>query len=176
MSPGSGCLDSPVRGLKLPAFASSHPLLWAPHRLAFNTIVVLKLTSLELTKESQFTLPLDFYVMDKSLFLKLFFQYRFFFSCGPFLKSSWNLLQYCFCFTFWIFNCEVCGILTAQPGFEPSPPALKAEVVITGPPRKSLLLKLIFLRYYNTVLFIFFHISHILTPCFSDGAITVLIY
>ena len=50
----------------------------------------------------------------------------------------------CFFPTSWIFNCEVCGILTAQPGIEP---LLKAEVVITGPPRKSLLLKLIFLRY-----------------------------
>ena len=35
------------------------------------------------------------------LFLKFFF-----FSCGPFLKSLLNLLQYCFCFMFWFFGCD----------------------------------------------------------------------
>ena len=29
-----------------------------------------------------------------------------------FLKSLWNLLQYYFCFMFWLFGREVCGILT----------------------------------------------------------------
>ena len=35
------------------------------------------------------------------LFLKFFF-----FSCGPFLKSLLNLLQYCLCFMFWFFGCD----------------------------------------------------------------------
>ena len=29
-----------------------------------------------------------------------------------FKKSLLNLLQYCFCFMFWIFGLEACGILT----------------------------------------------------------------
>ena len=35
-------------------------------------------------------------------------------------KSLLNLLQYCFCFMFWFFNSESCGILALQPGFEPA--------------------------------------------------------
>ena len=38
-----------------------------------------------------------------SLPLWSLFSYRFFFLCGPFLKSLLNLLQYCFCFMFWLF-------------------------------------------------------------------------
>ena len=36
-----------------------------------------------------------------------------------FFKSLLNLLQYYFCFTFWFFDHEACGILTLQPGLEP---------------------------------------------------------
>lgn len=32
------------------------------------------------------------------------------------LKILLNLLQYCFCFMFWFFGHEACGILTHQPG------------------------------------------------------------
>ena len=32
-------------------------------------------------------------------------------SCGSFLKSLFNLLQYCFCFMFWNFGHDSCGIL-----------------------------------------------------------------
>ena len=31
-------------------------------------------------------------------------------------KSLLNLLKYCFCFMFWFFGCEACGILVLQPG------------------------------------------------------------
>ena len=62
----------------------------------------------------------------------------FFFWCGPFLKSLLNLLQYCFCFTFWFFGCEACGILVHQPGIEPSPSALEDKVLTTGLPGNSL--------------------------------------
>ena len=61
-----------------------------------------------------------------------------FFWCGPFLKSLLNLLQYCFCFMFWFFGREGCGILAPRQGIEPIPPALKGEVLTTGPPGKSL--------------------------------------
>ena len=54
-----------------------------------------------------------------------------------FLKSLLNLLQYCFCFMFWVFGCEACGILAPQPGNEPTPPALEGEVLTTGSPGKS---------------------------------------
>ena len=61
-----------------------------------------------------------------------------FFWCGPFLKSLLNLLQYCFCFMFWIFGCEACGILAPRPGIKLAPPALEGEGLTTGPPGKSL--------------------------------------
>ena len=37
---------------------------------------------------------------------------------------------------FWAFGYEACGILAVQPGIEPAPPALKGEVLTTGPPGK----------------------------------------
>ena len=39
------------------------------------------------------------------------------------LKSLLNLLQYCFCFMFWFFGREACGILAPRPGMEPASPA-----------------------------------------------------
>ena len=56
--------------------------------------------------------------------------------CGPFLKSLLNLLQYCFCFMFWFFGREACGILTSRPGIEPAPPALEGRVLTTAPARE----------------------------------------
>ena len=39
-----------------------------------------------------------------------FFFLKIFFWCGPFIKSSLNLLQYCFCFMLWFFfGREACG-------------------------------------------------------------------
>ena len=53
------------------------------------------------------------------------------------VKSLLNLLQYCFCFTFWFFGPEACGILAPRPGIEPASSALEGEVLTTGPPGKS---------------------------------------
>ena len=61
------------------------------------------------------------------------------FYCGPFLKSLLNLLQYCFCFMFQFFGHKACGILAPSPGIEPTSPALKSEVLTSGPPGKSLI-------------------------------------
>ena len=61
----------------------------------------------------------------------------FFFIYRPFLKSLLNLLWHFFCFTFWFFGPEACGILSPQLGIEPRPPALLGKVLITGPPGKS---------------------------------------
>ena len=55
-----------------------------------------------------------------------------------FLKSLLNLLQYLFCFMFWFFGHEACGILALWPGIEPVPWALEDEVLTTGLPGKSL--------------------------------------
>ena len=63
-------------------------------------------------------------------FFNFFFFLRFF-SCGPFLKSLLNFLQYCFSFMLWVFGHR---ILAPQPGMEPSPPALKGEVLTSGLP------------------------------------------
>ena len=67
--------------------------------------------------------------------------FLFFFWCGPFLKSSLNLLQYCFCFMFWSLGLKARGILAPRPGpgIEPTPPALEGTVLTAGPPGKSLL-------------------------------------
>jgi len=64
--------------------------------------------------------PLQFY----------FFKY---FLCEPFLKSLLN----CFCFMFWFFGIEPCGILAPQQGIEPLSPALEGKVLTTGPPGKT---------------------------------------
>ena len=61
-----------------------------------------------------------------------------FFWCGPFFfKSLLNLLQYYFCFMFWFFGHEACGILAPWLGIEPTPPALEGEVLTTALPGKS---------------------------------------
>ena len=57
-------------------------------------------------------------------------------------KSLLNILQYCFCFMFGVFGCDVCGISASQPGIEPTSPALEGEAVTTGPPDKSLFQRL----------------------------------
>ena len=54
-----------------------------------------------------------------------------------FFKSLLNLLQYCFCFMFWLFGCDACGIPASRPGIEPALSALEGEVLTTGPPGKS---------------------------------------
>ena len=67
-----------------------------------------------------------------------FFFKIFFLMWTIFLKSLLNVLQYCFCFMFWFFGREACGILAPRPGTEPAPAALEGEVLTTGPPGKSL--------------------------------------
>ena len=42
-------------------------------------------------------------------------------------KSLLNLLQYCFCFMFWIFGQEACGILVPQPGIKPAHPCSERQ-------------------------------------------------
>ena len=44
---------------------------------------------------------------------------------GQYLKSLLSLLQRCFCFMFWFFGWETCGILVPWPGIEPASPTLK---------------------------------------------------
>ena len=39
---------------------------------------------------------------------------------------------------FWFFGHEACGIPAPQPGIKPVPPALAGQVLMTGPPEKSL--------------------------------------
>ena len=50
-----------------------------------------------------------------------------------FLESLLNLLQDCFCFMFWFFGHEACGILVPRPGIEPGAPALEGDVLTSGP-------------------------------------------
>ena len=60
-----------------------------------------------------------------------------FFNVDHFLKSLFNLLQYCLCFMFWGFGWEAWGVLTPQPEMEPRPCALECKVLTTGLPGKS---------------------------------------
>ena len=43
-----------------------------------------------------------------------------------------------FCFLFFFFGQEACGLLAPQPEIKPAPPALEGEVLTTEPLRKSL--------------------------------------
>ena len=49
------------------------------------------------------------------------------------------MLKYCFCFMFWYFGQEMCGILTSRPGIEFVPPALvqakPSSLVCQGSPK-----------------------------------------
>ena len=53
-------------------------------------------------------------------------------------KSLLNLLQYCFCFMIRFFGHEASGNLSSLWGTELPPSLLESEVLITGPPGKSL--------------------------------------
>ena len=55
-----------------------------------------------------------------------------------YFKHFLNLLQYCFCFTFWFFGHQACEILVPWPGIEPALHVLEGEVLTTGLPAKSL--------------------------------------
>ena len=49
------------------------------------------------------------------------------------------MLQYCFCFTFFVclfFGCKAYRILAYWSEIEPTPPVLEGEVLTTGPPEK----------------------------------------
>ena len=52
---------------------------------------------------------------------------RDFFWCGPFLRTLLNSSQYCFCFIFWCFGGEACGISSPQPGIKPTSLALEGK-------------------------------------------------
>ena len=58
-----------------------------------------------------------------------------YFICVPFKVSYW--LKYCFCFMFWFFGHEVCGILPPQSGVEAAPPASEGKVLTMGVLGKS---------------------------------------
>ena len=60
-----------------------------------------------------------------------------FFLYGPFLKSLLGLLWYYFCFLFWFFSHEACGILVSQPGVELALPVLEGQVLTSGLPGKA---------------------------------------
>ena len=69
-----------------------------------------------------------------SFFFKVFF---FFLMWTTFFKSLLNSLQYCSCFVFWVFSHEACGVFAPWPKMEPTPPALKGEILTTESPGKS---------------------------------------
>ena len=62
----------------------------------------------------------------------------FFLFCVDNFKSLYWICYNTACFTFWCFGPKACGILGAQPGIKPIPPALEGKVLAAGPLRKSL--------------------------------------
>ena len=56
----------------------------------------------------------------------------FFFPDVDHLQSLHWASQYCFCFMFWLFDHEACGILSHWQGIKPTPPALEGKVLTTG--------------------------------------------
>lgn len=66
--------------------------------------------------------------MVQHIFLKIFFL------CGPsFLNLLLNLLHCCFCFMFWSFGQQACGMFAPSQGWTYTLPALKV-VFTAGPP------------------------------------------
>ena len=88
-------------------------------------------------------------IYSKNLKVLFFFISKnfFFFDVDHFLKSLLNLLQYCFCFTFWcLFWLWGMWDLSSLTRIEPAPPAVEGEVLTTGLPGKSPALKVLFLN------------------------------
>ena len=56
--------------------------------------------------------------------------FKFFFWHGSFLK--FHLLQYCFCFIFWLFGHKAYGILVPQPRVQATLPALEGDSLVAG--------------------------------------------
>ena len=52
--------------------------------------------------------------------------------------SDWTTTTLLLLFMFWFFGHEACGIPAPHPGIKPVPPALAGQVLMTGPPEKSL--------------------------------------
>ena len=86
-------------------------------KVSFKDLIILSIQSLE-----------------KTFFWVIFFH----FLCGPSLKPLLNLLWYSFCFTFWFFDHEACGISASRLGIKCAHPALQGRVLTTGPSGKSL--------------------------------------
>ena len=84
--------------------------------------------------------------------LFFFFFFRFFLNVEHFLKSLLNLLQYCFCFLFWFFGQEACGILGPWQGIKLALLDLGREVLTAGPPGTSLALYFLALKLGNRVI------------------------
>ena len=56
------------------------------------------------------------------------YEFRFFFDVDR-LSLYWVCYKYCFCFSFWFFGLEACGILSPWPRIQPAPSALEGEVL-----------------------------------------------
>ena len=65
------------------------------------------------------------------------FAFEIFFLMRTIFKVFTEFVTICFCFTFWFFGHETCGILAPQPGIEPVPLALEGEILTTELQRKS---------------------------------------
>ena len=71
------------------------------------------------------------------LTLLLSYLHYYYFWCGLFLQSLFNLLQYSSCFMSWCYGHEACGILAPLPWMELTAPVLETEASTTGLPGKS---------------------------------------
>ena len=85
-------------------------------------------------QESEWTHNMEQYGLTSYfiIFFKIFFMWIVF---KVFIEFVTVLLWF---YVLFFFSCKSCGILAPQPGIEPTPPALEGEVLISGPPGRSL--------------------------------------
>ena len=88
----------------------------------------------------------------ESPFISSLLKKFFFFDVEHFRSLYRTFYKYCFCFMFWLFGHEACGVIGPWPRIESTPPTLESEILTPGPPEKSLFLLFYLLGCFYSVL------------------------
>ena len=76
--------------------------------------------------------PISPHTLQHLFFVEFSKKIFFFFYADHFQSLYLHLLQYCFCFMFWLFGLEACRIPDPWLGIEPTPLSLEGRLVTTG--------------------------------------------
>ena len=117
LQPCQVAVMSPVRGAETEAAGGETPMCFL-------------VTPLSSSSEESWGLPSKVWI--QLLIHPYIFLLFFFMICTIKKKSLLNLLQYCFCFMFWLFGHKACGIFTPWPGMELAPAAMQGGASTTG--------------------------------------------